>query len=41
VKKATALELIWMGGPEGSLELQPGISSVGCQGQASRAPPPV
>lgn len=29
-----------MGGPKGSLELQPGISSAGCQGLASRAPPP-
>lgn len=40
---ALALEVLlvlWMGGPKGSLELQPGISSAGCQGQASRAPPP-
>lgn len=28
-----------MGGPEDSLELQPGISCR-CQGQASKAPPP-
>lgn len=35
------LHVTWMGGPEGSsAELQPGISSAGCQGQASRAPPP-
>lgn len=47
MKKATALKLLsclrhvtWMGGPEGSLELEPGISSAGCQGHASKTPPP-
>ena len=43
MRKAAALEVLhvtWMGLPEGSLELRPGISSAGCQGQASRAPPP-
>lgn len=39
-RSARGAAVTWMGRPEGSLELPPGISSAGCQGRASRAPPP-
>lgn len=33
------MHVTWLGGPEGCLDLQPGISSAWCQGQASEPHP--